>query len=246
MSFLNKVVLVTGGAKGIGKEIVKHFAMRGAYVLFTYNNSEVDAINFETELRSQGLRIRRLRLDVTHHDSATQTIGNVVEEAGTIDILVNNAGTTVDNLLMFMDENSWDKVIDTNLKGTFTCSKAVIPFMISQKSGVIINISSVAGHMGVSGQTNYCASKSGINGFTKALSKELASKNIRVNSVAPGYISTEMLNKVPDKIRRHFKEKIACGRIGTAEEVAKVVLFLATDDASYIHGQTITVDGGIS
>ncbi|MCU4716016.1 3-oxoacyl-ACP reductase FabG [Bacillus cereus] len=243
---MNKVVLVTGGAKGIGKEIVRHFAMRGAYVLFTYNNSEVDAINFETELRSEGLRIRGLRLDVTHYDSATQTIENLIEEAGTIDILVNNAGTTVDNLLMFMDENSWDKVIDTNLKGTFTCSKAVIPFMISQKSGVIINISSVAGHMGVSGQTNYCASKSGINGFTKALSKELASKNIRVNSVAPGYISTEMLNKVPDKIRRHFKEKIACRRIGTAEEVAKVVLFLATDDASYIHGQTITVDGGVS
>lgn len=245
MSLTDKVVLVTGGAKGIGKEIVRHFALRGSYVLFTYNNSEVEAINFETELRTEGLRSRRIHLDITDHSSTTQTIENVIKETGAIDILVNNAGTTKDNFLMFMDEHSWDKVIDTNLKGTFTCSKAVIPFMISQKSGIIINISSVAGQMGVSGQTNYCASKSGVDGFTRALSTELAGKNIRVNSVAPGYISTEMLDKVPEKIRRHFKEKIACRRIGTPEEIAKVVLFLASDDASYIHGQTITVDGGI-
>lgn len=245
MSLVNKVVLVTGGAKGIGKEIVRQFALQGCKVLFTYNNSEQEAINYEEELKQEGLNSRIVQMDVTNHNNATQTIENVVREVGSIDILVNNAGTTEDNFLMFMDESSWDKVIDTNLKGTFTCSKAVIPFMISQKSGIIINISSVAGQIGVSGQTNYCASKSGIDGFTRALSMELAAKNIRVNSVAPGYISTEMLNKVPDKIKHQFKENIACKRLGTTDEVAKVVLFLATDDASYIHGQTISVDGGI-
>lgn len=172
-------------------------------------------------------------------------IEEAVQEFGKIDVLVNNAGVTEDAFLMLMEESSWDKVINTNLKGAYNCCKAVLPSMISKRHGVIVNISSVSALAGASSQTNYSASKAGLIGLTRSLSREVSGKNIRVNAIAPGYIVTDMLGKVPDRVRRHFVDKIACGRLGEADEIAKVALFLASDDASYIYGQTIIVDGGM-
>lgn len=245
MDFHGKVVLVTGGTRGIGYELVRQFATKGAKVLFTYKNSAVEANNLEYELNSEKWNVKGFKLDISNYDETIQTIEDYAQDYGRIDILVNNAGITDDNFLMFMNESSWDQVIDTNLKGAFNCCKAVVPSMISQRAGVIINITSIAGVIGVSSQTNYCASKAGLIGFTKSLSQELASKNIRVNAVAPGYIQTEMIDRVPEKIKRNFMQKVACRRFGTVKEIATVVLFLASEDSSYIYGQTLIVDGGI-
>lgn len=245
MKFKDKVVFVTGGAKGIGRAVVLAFVAQGATVLFTYKSSEADAIELEYDLREKGMSVKTYKLDVSEHDNVLSVIEEAVREFGTIDILINNAGITDDGFLMLMDESSWDKVIDTNLKGAFNCSKAVLPIMINNKSGVIINISSVSAMTGASGQTNYSASKAGLIGLTRALSREVASKNIRVNAVAPGYIATEMLDKVPHHIRRHFIDKISCGRLGEVGEVAGVIVFLASCDASFIHGQTLVIDGGM-
>ncbi|SCX88225.1 3-oxoacyl-[acyl-carrier-protein] reductase [Paenibacillus polysaccharolyticus] len=245
MDFQNKIVLITGGSRGIGNEITRQFAFKGAVVIFTYSRSKDEATKLEAELCEKGCVCESILLDVTNHNKCMEAIEYITKKYKKIDVLINNAGVTDDSFLMFMDEMSWDSVINTNLKGTYNCSKAVIPSMLSEKEGVIINISSVSGQVGGSGQTNYSASKAGVIGFTKALSRELARKKIRVNSVAPGYIATDMLNKVPEKIKHGFKDKISVGRFGEAAEVAKVVLFLASDDASYIHGQVINVDGGI-
>ncbi|WP_438431711.1 3-oxoacyl-[acyl-carrier-protein] reductase [Gorillibacterium sp. sgz500922] len=245
MRFEGKVVCVTGGARGIGKAIVTLFAKEGATVVFTYHDSKDTALQLEAELCRAGMRAQACHMDVTDTPNVKIVIDSVTDTYGRLDVLVNNAGVTQDGFLMFMGEDSWDHVVDTNLKGAYANSKAVLPVMLGQKAGVIINVSSIAGFMGTAGQTNYCASKAGLIGFTKALSKEVAAKNIRVNAVAPGYIQTEMLNKVPEPIRNKFKAIIPCSRIGQPEEVARVILFLASEDASYIHGQTIIVDGGI-
>lgn len=239
------VVFITGGTRGIGRAIVQGFVNKGSSVLFTYRNGAAEAVELESELREQGFTAKAFELDVTDHAWTISVIEKAVEEFGAIDVLVNNAGITEDSFLMMMQESSWDNVIDTNLKGAFNCCKAVLPYMIARKSGAIINISSVSGLYGISGQTNYSASKAGLIGFTRALSREVAGKNIRVNAVAPGYINTEMVRKVPERVRRHFVDKISCGRFGEADEVAKVVAFLVSSDANYIYGQTIIVDGGM-
>ncbi|MBJ6364105.1 3-oxoacyl-[acyl-carrier-protein] reductase [Paenibacillus sp. GCM10012307] len=245
MRFDGQVVFVTGGARGIGNAIVRRFADEGAVVLFTYKSNESAALRLEAELLAQGKRAKAVALDVCSHVQTLAAIDAAAREFGPIDVLINNAGVTEDGFLMFMEEPSWDKVIDTNLKGAYNCCKAVLPSMISKRRGVIINISSISALAGALGQTNYCASKAGLIGLTRALSREVAGKNIRVNAIAPGYIVTDMLEKVPERVRQQFVEKISCGRLGETDEVAKVVIFLASSDASYIYGQTIIVDGGI-
>jgi len=243
--FNEKRVFVTGGYRGIGAEIVRAFASEGAKVFFTYKSNQAEGVRFEQQLNKQGLFVKAYEMDVTDASQVTQVIEMVVEQFGPIDILINNAGITRDGFLLLMPEASWDEVIDTNLKGTYHCCKATLTSMISARSGVIINVSSVAGLVGVSSQTNYSASKAGLIGFTRSLSREVAKKNIRVNAVAPGYIATDMVEKVPERVRKGFVDKIANGRLGEPSEVAKVVTFLASDDASYIYGQTIVVDGGM-
>lgn len=245
MRFENKVVVITGGSKGIGRAIAKAFACEGATVAFTYKSQKEAALKFAEELADCGLKCEAYAMDVTDADNVRTTIDTIDEKYGRIDVLVNNAGITEDCFLMLMSENSWDSVINTNLKGVYNNCKTVVPKMIRQRQGVIINMSSVAGMKGVMGQTNYCASKAGIIGFTKSLSAELAGKNIRVNAIAPGYIDTDMLAKIPQKAFDNINKMIPCNRIGTVEEVAKVTLFLASDDAAYIFGQTIVVDGGL-
>ena len=245
MKFENKIVLVTGGARGIGRAIVQAFAREGALVLFTYKDSEAGALQLEAELREAGGSCQSFALDVADHSAVQTVIEEAIGNYERIDILINNAGVTEDGFLMLMDEGAWDKVMDTNLKGAFNCCKAVIPSMLGNRRGAIVNISSISALTGVSSQTNYSASKAGLLGFTRSLSKEMAGKNIRVNAVAPGYIATDMLAKVPSRVRGQFMERIACGRVGSVDEVADVVLFLASEQASYIHGQTIVVDGGI-
>lgn len=245
MRFENKVVLVTGGSKGIGKAIVQAFAKEGAAVVFTYKSGKEDAIKLQEELAGSGLKSEACAMDVTDVENVKNTIESIDKKYGSIDILINNAGIIEDCFLMLMSEKSWDDVIDTNLKGIYSNCKAVVPTMIRQRRGVIVNMASVAGMKGVMGQTNYCASKAGIIGFTRALSAELAGKNIRVNAIAPGYIDTDMLTKTPKQIIDNIKTIIPCKRVGKVDEVAKVALFLASDDASYIFGQTIIVDGGL-
>ncbi|MCM3746411.1 3-oxoacyl-[acyl-carrier-protein] reductase [Paenibacillus pasadenensis] len=245
MRFDGQLVFVTGGARGIGQAIVKRFADEGASVIFTYRSSESAALQLEADLTAQGKQAKAVALDVSSHDAALAVVEAAVQERGPINVLVNNAGVTEDGFLMLMEESSWDNVIDTNLKGAYNCCKAVLPAMIGKRSGVIVNIASVIGMAGAASQTNYSASKAGLIGLTRALSKEVGGKGIRVNAIAPGYIATDMLEKVPERIRRQFIEKISCGRFGEADEVAKVALFLASSEASYIYGQTIVVDGGM-
>lgn len=242
--FHEKVVIVTGGSGGIGSAIIRGFAKKRAKVYFTYKNNEEHAKALEDELNEFG-NVKSYKMDVIDGNEVKEVFQSIYKENGKIDILVNNAGVTNDGFLMLMSEENWDKVIDTNLKGVFTCSKAALPCMISKKKGVIINISSVAGLMGVSAQTNYCASKFGVIGMTRALAKEVANKNIRVNAVAPGYIDTDMVKKVPSHIRDKFVDSIPCKRMGTPENIADVVMFLASEQSSYIMGQTIVVDGGL-
>lgn len=246
MKFEGKVVFITGGSRGIGVEIVREFAQEGATVLFTFKNSREEASLLEKELRDHGRNVRAIEMDVSDGISVASIIDEIIQEYRTIDILVNNAGVTKDTFLMMMDESTWDSVIDTNLKGAYNCCKAVLPTMIGAKSGIIINISSVSAFSGIAGQTNYSASKAGLIGFTRSLSSEVGNKGIRVNALAPGCIATEMIDKVSDRIVRSYIDKTHCKRMGEAREIAKTVGFLASDDASYIYGQTIIVDGGMT
>ena len=245
MRFENKVVFVTGGSRGIGSAIVRAFANEGAIVAFTYKNGKEEALKLEEELTGSGCKTEACAMDVTDFENVNNCIESITEKYGRIDVLINNAGIIEDCFLMFMSENAWDNVVDTNLKGVYNNCKSVIPSMIKERHGIIVNISSVAGLKGVMGQTNYCASKAGIIGFTRALATELAGKNIRVNAIAPGYIETDMLARTPKQIRENIKGIIPCKRTGKAEEVARVVMFLASEDASYIFGQTLVVDGGL-
>jgi len=236
--FQNKVVIVTGGSRGIGKAIAESFAHAGAKVVITYMHS-VDAAYFDAR------GIEYAQCDASHLRQAQDLIQHVVKQYNHIDVLVNNAGMNKDNLLMRMSEEDWDVVMHTNAKGVFNFTKAVSRQMISQRKGKIINISSIVGIVGNAGQANYVASKAAIIGFTKAAAKELASRNINVNCVAPGYIDTDMTRKLSEKVRAAFVESIPLKRIGTPEDVANLVLFLASEESNYITGQTISIDGGL-
>ncbi len=242
----NLVALVTGGGRGIGKAIVIELAGAGAKVAFTYKSSTAAAEKLVQELSAKGQTVRAFQADATSAEGASQVVNTVTQEFGKLDILVNNAGITKDGLLMRMSEDDWDSVITNNLKSVFNYTKAAIRPMMSQRSGKIINISSIVGVIGNAGQSNYAASKAGIIGFTKSIAKEVGSRNIAVNAIAPGYIETDMTGKLNDDQKKALADLIPLRRTGQAHEIASVVKFLASPDANYITGQVICVDGGMT
>lgn len=241
----NKNVLITGASRGIGKGIAEIFAKHGANVAFTYNASADTAASLETLLQQMGVKAKAYQSDASKYDQAQQLVDEVLKDFGSIDILINNAGITKDNLLMRIAEEDFDKVIEVNLKSVFNLTKAVIKPMMKQRFGSIINMSSVVGVKGNAGQTNYAASKAGILGFTKSVALELGSRNIRCNAIAPGFIETEMTDKLDENTIKEWRNAIPLKRGGTPEDVANVCLFLASDMSAYITGQTINVDGGM-
>ncbi|MBA3648638.1 MAG: 3-oxoacyl-[acyl-carrier-protein] reductase [Chitinophagales bacterium] len=241
-----KTALITGASRGIGEAIAKKFAEHGAHIAFTYLSSEGKALTLENRLRAMEVKSVGYKSDASSYSEAEKLVNNVLLEFKTIDIVVNNAGITRDNLILRMSEQQWDEVMDTNLKSIFNISKNVSKPMMKQRNGSIINMSSIVGITGNAGQTNYSASKAGIIGFTKSLAKELGSRNIRCNAIAPGYIETDMTHAISDEVKEQFKKNIPLGRQGTPEEVAKVCLFLASDLSSYVNGQVISVCGGLN
>jgi 3-oxoacyl-[acyl-carrier protein] reductase len=241
-----KVALVTGGSRGIGKAIVRTFAEAGAKVAFTYRSSGAAAEAFKDELTGRGFTVLAFQSDATSFKDAAAVVEAVVAQLGRLDVLVNNAGITKDTLLLRMTEEDWDTVIGTNLKGVFNFTKAAIRPMISQRSGQIINISSIVGITGNAGQANYAASKAGIIGFTKSVAKELGSRNIQVNVVAPGYVDTDMTGVLTPDQKKTLTDMIPLKRTARPEDIASVVRFLASGEAGYMTGQTLRVDGGMS
>ena len=242
----NKTAIVTGGSRGIGRAIALELAHRGANVIVNYNTNGVAAQEVVMRIVKDGGKAAALPGDVAKVDDAQALVKAALEKFGGLDILVNNAGITRDMLIMMMSEESWDAVIDTNLKGTFNCSKAAVRHMMKARSGRIINITSVSGQIGNAGQTNYSASKAGQIGFTKALAREVAARNITVNAIAAGYVDTEIWAGVPEDMRDAFIKMIPLGRKGTPEDIANAVAFLASDEAAYITGQVLAVDGGMA
>ncbi len=240
----NKVAIVTGASRGIGKVIAEQMAKAGAKTICV-SRSLSDIEKVAQEIKIQGLTAIAIACDIKNGTQYQDLVKSVVEKFGSVDILVNNAGITKDNLIMRMSDEDWNTVIDTNLKGAFNGTKAVTRHMMKQRSGRIINISSVVGLIGNAGQANYAASKAGLIGLTKATAKELASRGITANCIAPGYIETDMTNRLPEKIKNALIEQIPLGRIGQATDIAATVCFLASDNAGYITGQTFTVDGGM-
>jgi len=241
-----KVALVTGGARGIGKAIVLALSDAGATVAFTYRSSAVLSEQFVSERRAKGRSVFAYQADAALFAESVKVVDSVVKDCGRLDILVNSAGITKDSLLVRMSEQDWDAVIANNLKSVFNFSKAGCRPMMSQRSGKIINISSIAGVVGNAGQTNYASSKAGMIGFTKSLAKELGSRNIQVNAVAPGFVDTEMTDRLTDDQKKTLTDLIPLKRTAQAHEIASVVRFLASSDADYITGQVICVDGGMT
>jgi 3-oxoacyl-[acyl-carrier protein] reductase len=244
----NKVALITGGSRGIGLAIAKKFAEEGANIAFTYisDSSAEKARKLENELNSLGIKAKAFQSDAADYTASEKLVDDVVKEFGDLHIVVNNAGITRDNLLMRMSEQQWDEVMQTNLKSIFNLSKFAVKPMMKARNGVIINLSSIVGINGNAGQANYAASKAGIIGFSKSLAKELGSRNIRCNVVAPGFIVTEMTGELDEKVRESWAQAIPLKRPGTTEEVANACAFLASDMSAYITGQVISVDGGMN
>jgi 3-oxoacyl-[acyl-carrier protein] reductase len=239
-----KVALITGGARGIGREIAVTFAKEGCCVNICDISSE-NLRAFKEEMKSQDLEVKELTVDVTNLKQVEEMSNIILDKSKKIDILVNNAGITRDALLVRMNEEDWDLVIDVNLKGTFNCSKIVSRAMMKQRGGKIINIASIIGLMGNAGQANYAASKAGIIALTKSLAKELGSRNINVNAIAPGFIQTEMTARLPESIKKEMLARIPLGRFGSTGDVANLALFLASPASDYITGQVFQVDGGM-
>ena len=240
-----KVAIVTGASRGIGRAVAIALAKAGALVAVNYAGNVKAAEEVQQIITQAGGKAILVQGDVAQAEVVDEMMKTVMDEFGRIDILVNNAGITRDGLLMRMKESDWDAVIDTNLKGIFHCTKAAAKHMMKARSGRIINMTSVVGLIGNAGQTNYAAAKAGVTGFSKSAAKELASRGITVNMVAPGFIDTDMTAVLPEKVREEMVKGIPMGRMGTPEEVAEAVLFLASDQASYITGQIINLDGGM-
>ena len=240
-----KVALVTGGSRGIGRAIALRLAQEGAKVAVNYAGNQVAAEEVKAIIEEQGGTALLVQADVSDSAAATEMVTRVHDHLGGLDILVNNAGITRDTLLVRMKDEDFDAVINTNLKGIYTCTKAAAKFMTKQRSGRIVNLSSVVGEIGNVGQTNYAAAKAGVIGFSKAAAKEFAPRGITVNVVAPGFIDTDMTAVLKDNIREKIAEGIPLGALGKPEHVADAVLFLVSDAASYITGQTLNVDGGM-
>ena len=240
-----QVVLVTGGSRGIGKAIAAKYAQNGYDVVLNYvdENTDFDAIT--KEFAEYGAKVLWIKADVSKEDDVNEMVKKAVEEFGRIDVLINNAGVTKDTLLMRMKEEDFDKVININLKGTFLATKAVIPYMMKKKNGRIVSLASVVGIAGNAGQSNYAASKAGIIGFTKSVAKEVASRNIRLNCVAPGFIATNMTSVLSDDVKEKINSQIPMKRMGTVDDVANVVYFLGSEQSSYVTGQVINIDGGM-
>jgi 3-oxoacyl-[acyl-carrier protein] reductase len=242
----NKTALITGASRGIGKGIAEKFAMEGADVAFTFASSEEKARQLEAELTEKyKVKVKGYKSDAADFVQSEELVNLVLTDFGKIDILINNAGITRDTLLMRMSESQWDEVINTNLKSAFNMTKAIIKPFLKQKSGSIINITSVVGISGNAGQANYAASKAGMIGFTKSVAKELGSRNIRCNAVAPGFIQTEMTAQLDENALKGWLEQIPLKRGGTPEDVANLCVFLGSDLSAYITGQTLNVDGGM-
>ena len=243
--FKDRVIVVTGASRGIGRAIALKFAKLGANIVVNYRNS-IEAIEkVKSEIQQLGGKALVVQGDVSKFEDAKNIIDKALEKFGKVDVLVNNAGITKDGLLLRMKEEDFDKVINVNLKGAFNCIRHVTPIMMKQRSGKIINISSVIGICGNAGQVNYSAAKAGIIGMTKSTAKELASRGITVNAIAPGYIVTDMTEVLPEKVKKNMESIIPLKRLGKPEDVANLAAFLASDDAAYITGQVINVDGGM-
>ena len=241
----SKVAIVTGGSRGIGKAICQSFAENGCDVAFTYNNSKESAENLAKELNKLGVKVKAYKSDASSFDDSSKLVDDVISDFGKIDVLVNNAGIKKDNLLMRMDKEDFDSVVNTNLSSVFNLTKSAIRTFLKQRSGSIINISSVVGVKGNAGQSNYSASKAGIIGFSKSVALELGSRNIRSNVIAPGFIETDMTDSLSEDVINSWKESIPLKRGGNPSDVGNACVFLASDLSSYITGQVLHVDGGM-
>ena len=245
MQLDGKVAFVTGASRGIGKAVALLLAANGADIAVNYAGNQAAAEETAAEIEKLGRRALLLKGDVASTETCAEMMATAVKELGRVDILVNNAGITRDSLLLRMKEEDWDAVVNTNLKGVFNCTKAAIKYMFKQRSGRIVNISSVVGVMGNPSQANYAAAKAGIIGFTKTVAKEMASRGITANAIAPGFIQTDMTDVLPEQVVASMKAQIPLMRLGEPEDIAKAVLFLVSDNATYITGQTLHVDGGM-
>ncbi|KYH28737.1 3-oxoacyl-[acyl-carrier-protein] reductase FabG [Clostridium thermopalmarium DSM 5974] len=245
MILKGKNAIITGASRGIGRAIALRLAELGANVVLNYRSDLNSVEEVVKQVEEKGVKALAVKGDVSSFDDAKRIVDETIENFGSIDILVNNAGITKDTLLMRMKEEEFDRVINVNLKGVFNCTKHVVPVMLKQRSGRIINISSVVGLSGNAGQANYAAAKAGIIGFTKSIAKEIGSRGITVNAIAPGYIETDMTEVLSDKVKEQIKANIPLKRLGTPKDIANVVAFLSSEDASYITGQVLSVDGGM-
>ena len=243
MEEMKRVALITGGSRGIGKEIAKKFASNNYNLVINYVSDNTDLEGLKKEF--ENTEVLFVKADVTNYESCENMVNEAIKEFGRVDVLVNNAGITKDNLLMRMKEEDFDKVININLKGTFNMTKIVTPYMMKQRYGKIVSISSVVGVTGNAGQSNYAASKAGIIGFTKSIARELASRNILANCIAPGFIKTDMTDVLSDAVKESIHTQIPLKKMGEPKEVANAVYFLASEENSYITGQVLNVDGGM-
>ncbi|MCO7174664.1 3-oxoacyl-[acyl-carrier-protein] reductase [Sporolactobacillus kofuensis] len=246
MGLQNKVALVTGASRGIGHAIAIKLAKQGASIIVNYSGNKVRAEETASEIRSVGAEAFVWQCDISDESAVQEMIKQSIDHFGHLDIVVNNAGITRDGLLMRMKETDWDAVLNTNLKGVFLVTKAALRPMMRQKQGRIVNVASVVGILGNPGQANYVAAKAGVIGLTKATAREVASRGITVNAVAPGFIVTEMTDQLPEDVKSKMQSEIPLGKLGTPEDVAGVVLFLASDESKYMTGQTLSVDGGMA
>lgn len=245
MKLEGKTALVTGASRGIGREIALELARQGANVVINFAGSEAKANEAAEEIKAMGREAFAIQGDVSDPDAVAAMVKETIDRFGSLDILVNNAGITRDNLLMRMKESEWDDVININLKGVFLCTKAVTRQMMKQRNGRIINIASIVGVSGNPGQANYVAAKAGVIGLTKTAAKELSSRNINVNAIAPGFITTDMTEKLTEDVKAEMLKQIPLARFGEPSDIAKAVVFLASDDSSYMTGQTLHIDGGM-